>query len=403
MPRDLFEDIGENGARQSSPKDLFEDMPEHSESEKGFLRNAVDYEKALGLGLAQGAGDTLASIGNWPSELIKHFTGKQLYQIPHPSLQQYYPQGNVGSVGSTVGETVGSLAAPGGIAFKALKIFNNPLAKALAGGVAGGLTGAATDEEDRLGSGIAGATLGAGLPLAAASGKLAKNIITGFTPRKAADILQKKYNASSQLLSKGFNEIGKEATSSRISKIPLNKKIFDEISNAVGGSETFENLLNKAKSGEYKELRDLQSELWTRGNKALKSPLISEQNQGEKLHQLRDKINQTIASHFVYEGKPELAEKLYENMAGYKKLKDTYNTHPTISKVVGNQQKVPKNLVGTLYEDSAIMKKIMADNPELSNKLKSHTIRNKIGKAIKLSAIGGLGYEGYKGLKELLG
>ena len=154
-PRAIFE----RSATSKKPMDLLADeSPEQQQEPKGFLNNAMDYEKALGLGLIQGAGDVGASIGNFPASIYEHFTGKKPYDIPHPSLQQYYPEGMAGNIGSKIGEGIGSLVAPGGITYKALKAFNNPLAKALAGGFAGGLSGAASNENDRMGSGIIGAT-----------------------------------------------------------------------------------------------------------------------------------------------------------------------------------------------------------------------------------------------------
>ena len=156
-------DLLAEDTQHNTPIDLLADEEVIKNNEpKGFLRNALNYEKGLGLGLAQGAGDVLSSIGNYPSDIYKYFTGNQPYHIPHPSLQQYYPEGTASKVGSSIGETIGSFAAPGGSVFKALRGINNPVYKALMGAGAGGLVGSASNEEDRVGAGITGAALGGG-------------------------------------------------------------------------------------------------------------------------------------------------------------------------------------------------------------------------------------------------
>ncbi len=159
MPIDLLAEYD----APTGPVDLLADEPmEQQAPPKSFGRNMLDYEKALGLGLAQGAGDVGASIGNVPSDIWKYFTGNQPYHIPHPALQKYYPEGTAGKIGSSIGETIGNIAVPGGGIFKATRAANNPFIKALLGAGAGGVLGGASNEQDRLGSALTGAALGAG-------------------------------------------------------------------------------------------------------------------------------------------------------------------------------------------------------------------------------------------------
>ena len=179
----LTPDIGQPDVQQNSMSDNEQDpwlteqeQPTKSEQKsKSFFNNAMDYEKApglgfttaLGLGLAQGFGDVGASIGNVPSNLIKYLTNKEPYHIPHPSLQKYYPEGRSGDVGSKIGEVIGGMAFPMGgaatAAFKAARIVPGlpKYAAQLLGGAAGGsIGGALSNEYDRLKSGVIGAALG---------------------------------------------------------------------------------------------------------------------------------------------------------------------------------------------------------------------------------------------------
>jgi hypothetical protein len=221
-------------------------------------------------------------------------------------------------------------------------------------------------------------------------------MIRGFTPRKAADIIQGRYNEIEGGLKQAFKDIGHSAEKEGVSKISLNKKILSEIKEAGPKTRKFEDFVDKAKSGDYGDLRRLQTELWIRANKAKKSPLLSDQDVGETLHDLRDSINNGIASHFETKGKPELADKLRESMAGYRSLRSTYHGNPTISKLVGKDKKVPKNLIDKLGEDSSAMKKIREEHPELSKKMKEDEFRRKLFSGSetlsKALGYGGIGY-----------
>ncbi len=211
-------DLLAEDTQHNTPIDLLADEEVIKNNEpKGFLRNALNYEKGLGLGLAQGAGDVLSSIGNYPSDIYKYFTGNQPYHIPHPSLQQYYPEGTASKVGSSIGETIGSFAAPGGSVFKALRGINNPVYKALMGAGAGGLVGSASNEEDRVGAGITGAALGGGGALA---GSLIKGLggltSSGIAKKISADKLEAK-----KMANKEYNALFAEAANKGIDKVKI--------------------------------------------------------------------------------------------------------------------------------------------------------------------------------------
>jgi hypothetical protein len=247
---------------------------------KGFLGNALDYEKALGLGLAQGAGDVGASIGNFPASIYEHFTGRQPYHIPHPALQQYYPEGTAGGLGSKIGETIGSLAAPGGITFKALKAFNNPLAKALMGGAAGGLSGAASNENNRTGSALIGAALGGTIPLS-------QTILKG---------LGNSVPLTKGIASTPYAEKAKYMQEHGLgSHLYVNPEYLNEAERLMKNhtldipQEAIEEIIPLAKAGEHDAIHAVQSTLKSLGRDLSKKGGVPGRL-GEKYHSLAEKI-----------------------------------------------------------------------------------------------------------------
>ena len=133
-----------------------------------FLKNAGKYEAGLGLGIGQGLGDVGASILNFPEDIQKHFTGKELYHVPHPNLRGYYPEGNAGKIGSHIGEVVGNIGFPlpafskAQQALRGIEGLRGMLARTLGGAGHGAVIGAASAEGNRgEGAGL-GALLGLG-------------------------------------------------------------------------------------------------------------------------------------------------------------------------------------------------------------------------------------------------
>lgn len=174
-----YEDLSDEQLVDALHSKHYSDMPKEEfhakigfnqpqQKSKGFLRNALDYEKSLGLGSLQGLGDVGASILNFPIEGAEKLSGRQLPHVPHPKLQQYYPEGAAGKVGSTIGEVLGGFAVPGGAFGKALKYAPEAkgLLKTLArmgiGAGEGALTGAAVSEGNRGQGALIGGGLGAG-------------------------------------------------------------------------------------------------------------------------------------------------------------------------------------------------------------------------------------------------
>jgi len=275
MPIDLL-------AQYDEPKDLLAEYEEpKSPSSKGFLGNYADYAKGAGLGIGQGLGDALASMANFPGDIYSHFSGKESpYHVPHPALQQYYPEGTWGNIGSTLGNFEGQVIAPGGVAFKALKAVNNPLAKALMGASAGGLVGSATNEGDRLGSGIAGAALGTG-------GALANSILKGF-----ANIAPLTKKIASSPYAKKAAYLEKHGIGNDLKVTP---EYLDDAERILRNhpsdipAEAVDDIIPLARAGEHDAIHAVQSSIKSLGRDLSKQGGVAGRL-GEKYHSLAEKI-----------------------------------------------------------------------------------------------------------------
>lgn len=308
MPRDLLAD-------EHEPIDLLADEPMmQSQPHQSFFKNAMDYEKALGLGLLQGGGDVAASIGNFPGDIYKHFAGGESpYHIPHPALQQYYPEGMAGKLGSSIGEGIGQVGIPGTGAIKAMKAVNNPLTKALAGMAAGGLGNAASNEDDRIGSGITGAALGA---TGSVAGSIGKGIANVPWTKGAA-------NKSLRIAEQLVKERG-------IKNLPIAKDIFNESKNFLPKNLPNKKLLEAARGGDYKKLFTLQSDLGKISRELQKSSSGAERLHGMQAADLRKRMLDSMKEHLSKQGHEDIANHL--TMGQQKYAKHMKYVEPAIKK-----------------------------------------------------------------------
>ncbi len=264
----------------------------NSSQEKGFMGNAWNYEKALGLGLAQGAGDAGASALNFPGDIYKYFSGSSPYHIPHPSLQQYYPEGDAGLLGSKIGETIGNIAAPGGVAFKALKAVNNPLARALLGAGGAGLSAAATNEGDRVNSGIGGALLGGAMPVAGSLARTLGNIAPltkgiAYAPYiKKAEYMRKNKLGSNLYVAKKFLDKAEQIMKNHPGEIP---------------AEAIEEVMPLAREGSHDAIHAVQSTLKSLGRDLSRQGGVPGRL-GEKYHKLAENIMGNVNNQMKWAG-----------------------------------------------------------------------------------------------------
>lgn len=390
MPIDLL-------AQYDAPKDLLAEYDEPKSSpSKGFLGNYADYAKGAALGIGQGLGDALASMANFPGDIYSHFSGKEAgYHVPHPALQQYYPQGTWGNIGSTLGNFEGQVVAPGGVAFKALKAVNNPLSKALMGAAAGGLVGSAANEGDRLGSGITGAALGTG-------GSLASSIfrgMKGLSSKGIASKLSADKMAAKQLARKEYGKLFEDASERGIDKLKIPK--IDEkriVENSM--PRYHEALLDFKKNPTVESAHWAQSDLGALrrhlekidSSRGLTS---TEHKTLKEVMSAQDKIKNSMFSGKL-EDHPDLANRYTKLSQKYKETVIPYENIKNLRKFEEGKL-LPKDFVNLLRNDKEFRATIGKNYPQIKiNQL----LKGKVGKTIGTGLLGAIGFEGGKKLIE---
>ncbi len=233
--------------------------------------------------------------------------------------------------------------------------------------------------------------------LLAGVGETGLNAIRRIDPVKVAKSIQNSHDTLHTSAKNDFKNVEKGAYARNISSVPLRKDLIADIAEhpLMPKSEKIQNILDKAYSGDYSGLRNLQSELWQRGTKAVRSPLISESNAGESLFDLRDEINNSIKNHLEKTGNVDLAKILNDATKKYKLLKDTYyhkKTPLAIKNLVDPEvRKIPKNLMDVLSQESLPMNRVKKQNPiaaKTAEQYKAQTqSRSNLKKAAAAAAV----------------
>lgn len=211
---------------------------------------------------------------------------------------------------------------------------------------------------------------------------------------------QAKVNATDANLGKAFDTVESEVEKRGLRKIPVNKAILDNAEKFLDKTPESKELIKRAKSGEYKALRELQADLRQVGETALSNKLTTERKVGKEAFSTRKQINQSIEKHFDSTGHKDLAELLKTTKTGYKNMQDTYFSTPALARVFGKSQKLPKNPLTLLTEESTEMKRFFSAHPEVKTLLEKalkHGSRKKIalriGTALGSGATGGATYK----------
>lgn len=214
------------------------------------------------------------------------------------------------------------------------------------------------------------------LPNVLGGGSLVKSGIKGIAKGvKGTDLkevirnTQSKVNEATANSGKIFDTIEDEVKSRGISKVPVKKDVINQAEAFLATTPANKALIARAKTGEYKALRQLQADLRVKGEKALSSAFSAENTMGEEILSTRDQVNKSIADHFKNTGNLDLSKLLNENREAYKNIQKTYFSTPALAKVFGKSQKVPKNPKTLLTEESTEMNKFMTAHPEVQKAL----------------------------------
>lgn len=335
-------------------------------------------------GFFQSGSDIIRGVGN----LIPGVN------IPDPRFSDM-PIEEVNPALQRLGDIAGRLAgyAPAAIAQEGIQGLNalKSAPKALRRIGAGAGIGAAVSPDSRMGGAVTGGVASA-LPAISEA-------IAGIKPLNPVKAIQNRYDTRVQKASNAFDSVAHQAKAAGIDTIPVEKSLLDKIKKIGPKTEKFRSFVDKAATGEYDRVRKLQTELWKRAEKANSSDLLSDQDVGENLLSLRDKINEGFKAHLAKEGHPVLAKDLTNAMDEWRKIQDIYGSHKTISKLVGPLRLEPKNILETLQERSEPMKLIRLHNPEIEQAVK----HQKYSSALKKSLQAGSGLTGIEFINHLLG
>lgn len=234
-----------------------------------------------------------------------------------------------------------------------------------------------------------------GLPGLYLGGKALKELSSAL---KAPDVtkklkdVQQSVNRKTDDIGEILNSIEQEVYKKGISKIAIDNDLIEQAKDYLPKTKANKTLIEKAQTGDYASLRKLQADLRVKGEKALGSDLVAENDLGAEILDLRHDINRSIHDHLVQTGNENLANKLNDAIKSYKNIKDTYFSSPGLARVFGESQKIPKNVLSFLTEDSTEMNAFKAAHPEiekiLSKALKSKKRRKTLTTALKIAGYG---------------
>ena len=139
--------------------------------------------------------------------------------------------------------------------------------------------------------------------------------------KQAIKNTQAKVNAVDRETGKIFDTVEQEVGKNGVSKIPLDKSVIDESERYLANTPANKALIERARTGAYKALRQLQADLRVKGEKALSFVIISENTMGEEMLATRDQVNSAIQTHLEDTGYKDLADMLIKLEMNIVKLK----------------------------------------------------------------------------------
>jgi len=345
------------------------------ESAARGMTNVSNYIPAAFGGLLQGASIPIRGVASMiPGEFAQGLANS-------PDLRDLFPQAE--GTGQKSVQAAAELLGGGGLFGKLMqgvkgaaalsrvpKMLQNPLALGGAGYIA--TPGTPTDK----GLGAAGALAlgGAGNLAGKAAGKVGeklpefmRGLTSKSTPESLVEAVQKPHDKLQSTADELYGQV-RSAVKKRGIKIPIKDMHLDKVREILPKTRASEKLIERAKSGDYDAVHDLQSHLYKKGTKGLASDDIALENQGEEILDLRDKINDDLESHLLKEGHIDVAHVLKQGKKTVAKLKSTYFA-PLLRKGVGKMVQsdlrlVPENPEKLFSQNSVPMKDFLGKHPE---------------------------------------
>lgn len=218
----------------------------------------------------------------------------------------------------------------------------------------------------------------------------AKLAFRSVSPEKTYGAIQKSYNQANEKLGGLFNFVTKEAKERGVENIgKIDQTFIEDANNLLPASKTNKKLISNANEGNYESIRKLYSKIgqYRRNAKDFET--------GELYDDLRDRINDSLKSHFTKTGNKDLSQWLDAAKSGYSQMKKTYESTPMLRKLVGESQKIPETLK-PLREKSTEMARIRKLHPEIEKDIAAQKLRENL----KRAGYVGLALEGAKKIFE---
>lgn len=217
-------------------------------------------------------------------------------------------------------------------------------------------------------------------------GKGIKSLLTKIKPKQLAYGVQKGHDLLNEEASGLFNKVKDEIKKrgGALSAFPVTEEMIESLRPYFAKTKATEQLLAKAKAGDYEALHDLQSDLWHKATQNKASPLAAEQNLGEEIFEKRKELNDFLYDHLKNTGNTDLAEALAKGRDVYRKMKDIYYSHGGVSQLVQKgMRKVPKDPLSMFAEESEPMKKVISEHPEIAQALETQKTAENFIKNLK--------------------
>ncbi len=337
-----------------------------------------------------------------------------------PYIGKNFPAPNRPPTGSepdeelrSLGRFTGKLPVMGGIAAPIAaggSVLGLPAiaAASLGAGAAGGLTTPGDTFHRLVGAGKSASAVSsimAGLKLP----QVVKILRSKFDPKEIWSSIQKGHDEM-DAESKGlFENVKKEGVSREIpaNSNPKLQEMIEHAEDYLPEGKAMRQLVERAKTGDYQAVRDLQSDMGTLGTDYKLSRMASERYKGRNLLKYRRAINNLTINHLEDTGHKDLASDLKKAIDLYRELKNTYYKNRTIGNLVNKNTRAEPASAKFLERSSVAVDKLKDLHPEINETLRLKGQREKLMKALKISKtaghIAGVGIPSLAGLKYLFG
>ncbi len=311
--------------------------------------------------------DVAKGFGNAvPQSLLSGIRGAgQLFdQDLLPEIEEQSPE----SFGEAAGQVLGKATGYGALASPFIAA-----GEAAIPGVIGSLLGSGTagavlsPTGERLeGAAEFAAPVAAGkalAPVLSFGGKSLGAALRKVTPKKTYTKIQDQYDAIKNSLQDIFQFVEKQSEERGIKNVgELNDDIFDTAIEYGPRTKSFKLLIDRARKGDYKDVRRFYSKA---GEISRKSGKANDWEKKEIFDEIQHDINDGLSEHFKNTGHSDLAQWLDAAKNGWRQMIDTFEKHPSIRELVGDNKLVPSTL-NPLTEDSVRMRKLLKANPDVA-------------------------------------